>query len=254
MDFMTKDAKISAKDMIFPSIDVATLDEAKRLMDSMIGLVTHIKFGLQLATAESWALGIAAARERGFKVFCDAKFKDIPNTVEQAAYALTSLQPDFFTVMADNSSEALQAIRRGVDNAATSLSLLVKPQIVGVTVLTSISPKECQTIYGAEPQEKTLQFGASAVAAGLDAIVCSPEEIALFRADEKFNNTIIITPGVRPVWAATDDQNRIATPAEAIKRGANMLVIGRPITQPPAEIGSTKEAITRIIAEIEEIL
>lgn len=241
---------LSARDRIFPSIDVDTLDEAKKLMDQLVGLVTHVKFGLQLATRESWAVGIYAAHERGFKVFCDAKFKDIPNTLERAAASLTSLQPDFFTVMADNNLAALQAIRKGVDETAGS----VKPKIIGVSVLTSITTEECQQIYGSDVQTKVKQFALSAHQAGLDALVCSPEELELLRSDENVKDMMLITPGVRPVWAAANDQSRMATPAEAIKRGADMLVIGRPITQPPAEIGSPAEAIKRIIAEIEEVL
>lgn len=244
----------SAKDKFFVAIDVDTLDEAKKLMDSLVGLVSNVKLGLQLATREGWAASIAAAHERGFKVFCDAKFKDIPNTLEHAAHAMTQHKPEFFTVMADNSIEALKNIRAGVDRTAVELTLEIKPKIIAVTVLTSISPAETQQIYGADAKAKTLQFGTNAVEAGLDAIVCSPEEIEIFRSDKKFDQTIIITPGVRPTWAANNDQSRLATPAEAIKLGADMLVIGRPITQPPAEVGPVQEAVKRIIDEIEEVL
>lgn len=243
-----------AKNRIFPSIDVDTLNDAKRLMDQLVGLVNHVKFGLQLATRESWAEGIKAAQERGFKVFCDAKFKDIPNTVEHAAYSLAYHQPDFFTAMADNSLEALQGIRAGVDTAATDFKLTDKPKIIGVTVLTSISPEECRQIYSGDPKEKTLLFGSNAVKAGFDAIVCSPDEIELFRSKEDFDQTLVITPGVRPKWAVANDQSRFATPAEAIKKGADMLVIGRPITQPPAGVGSVQEAVKRIIEEVEGAL
>lgn len=241
-----------AKDKFFVAIDVDTLDEAKKLMDSLVGLVTHVKLGLQLATRESWSAGIAVAHDRGFKVFCDAKFKDIPNTLEHAAYALSKHQPDYFTVMADNSLEALKSIRVGVDRAAGEPDQTDKPKIVGVTVLTSIGAEESQQIYGGSPKDKTLLFGTLAMQAGLDAIVCSPEEIELFRSDKTFDSTMIITPGVRPSWANTNDQQRVATPAEALKRGADMLVIGRPITQPPAEVGSVESAVKRIIEEIEQ--
>jgi orotidine-5'-phosphate decarboxylase len=252
MDRTLQKPIIAAKDRIFPALDVNTLDEAKRLMDALVGLVTHVKFGLQLATAESWGAGITAAHERGFKVFCDAKFKDIPHTVEHAARALTYHRPDFFTVMADTSMSALVAIRSGVDTMSTALQLPVAPKIIGVTVLTSIDNAECQTIYGDDAASKTLQFGTNIVTAGLDAIVCSPEDISLFRSNELFHDTLIITPGVRPAWAASNDQQRMASPGDAIARGADMLVIGRPITQPPPEVGTVQEAIKRIIAEIEE--
>lgn len=241
-----------AADIIFPAVDVDTLDAAKRLMDTFVGLVSHVKLGLQLATRESWSTAIEAAHERELKIFCDAKFKDIPNTVEHASYSLTAYQPEFFTIMADNSLAALEGARRGVDQAATDFSLRVKPMIVGVTVLTSVNDEESRIIYGDKPEVKTRVFGQRAMECGLDALVCSPEEIGLFRAEESFDKMTIITPGVRPTWSAANDQNRITTPAEAVKRGADMLVIGRPITNPPLNIGSPKEAIKRIIDEIEE--
>ncbi len=251
MDFKRKPVNLAAKDRIFVALDVDTLQEAKQMMDNLAGLVTNIKVGLQLATSTSWAEVVAAGHERGFKVFCDSKFKDIPNTVEHAAAALTHHKPDFFTVMADNSIDALRGIRAGVDGAAEASE---KPKIIAVTVLTSIGPEECQSIYGGDVQTKTKLFGTNAMQAGLDAIVCSPEEIELFRSDEAFNDTLIITPGVRPAWAASNDQNRFATPGDAIRRGADMLVIGRPITQPPTEVGTSQEAVQRIIKEIEEAL
>lgn len=238
-----------AKDKIFVAIDVDNIDEAKRLMDSLVGLVTHVKVGLQLGTSSSWLETITAAHERGFKIFCDTKFKDIPNTMEQAAHMLAAHGPDFFTVMADNTQAALQAVRKGVDKSTAR----IKPKIIGVSVLTSLTPEECQQIYGSDVQTKVRQFAANAKQAGLDALVCSPEELELLRSDQTLKNIMLITPGVRPSWAEANDQNRVATPAEAIKRGADMLVIGRPITQPPAEIGSPAEAIKRIIAEIEEV-
>ncbi len=241
-----------AKDKFFVAIDVDTLDDAKKMMDSLVGLVNNVKIGLQLATRDSWMSAIDAAHERGFKVFCDAKFKDIPNTMEHAAYSLTQHKPEYFTVMADNSSDALSGVRSGVDRASNELKLPYKPKIIAVTVLTSIGLVECMEIYGGDLRLKTKYFGDKALAAGLDAIVCSPNEIEIFRSDDTFNETLIITPGVRPSWSTSNDQNRIATPADAIRRGADMLVIGRPITQPPKAVGSIQEAVKRIIMEIEE--
>jgi orotidine-5'-phosphate decarboxylase len=222
-------------------------------MDQLVGLVTNVKVGLQIATRTSWHEVIDAAHERGFKVFCDTKFKDIPNTVEQAAYSLTCHQPDYFTVMADATQATLEGARKGVDRAVAELGLPTTPKIIGIAMLTSVSPEEGHVIYGGELRDKALQFGASAVTAGFDALVCSPEEIEMFKSDPRFAKTLIITPGVRPTWAAANDQQRVATPGEAITSGADMLVIGRPITQPPAEIGSVKQAVENIIKEIGEI-
>ncbi|MCA9346202.1 orotidine-5'-phosphate decarboxylase [Candidatus Saccharibacteria bacterium] len=243
---------MQAKDRIFVSLDVDTLEQVIQAMDSFSDVLENIKIGLQVATRESWKACIDVAHERGFKVFCDAKFKDIPNTVEAAAYSLTKHGPDYFTVMADNSLEALKAIRRGTDKAVAENGGKA-PIIIGVTVLTSISEEECKTIYGADAETKVMQFAENAAEAGLDAIVCSPEEVRTLRQNPKLKNLLLITPGIRPDWAQSNDQKRSATPIEALKRGADMLVIGRPITQPPKEIGSTVDAVSKILEEIKEI-
>lgn len=240
---------MSPADRIFVALDVDSLDDAVIAMDLLEGAAVNVKVGLQLATTEGWKACIDAAHDRNLKVFCDAKFKDIPNTVESAAYALTKLKPDYFTVMADNSVEALQAIRRGTDTAAAEFGIDA-PKIVGVTVLTSISPEECVALYGASPQEKVMQFAENATTAGLDAIVCSPEEVSLLRSNPKFDGMLLITPGIRPLWAQSNDQKRSATPSDAMKLGADMLVIGRPIMSPPNTIGTPADAIESIIKEL----
>jgi orotidine-5'-phosphate decarboxylase len=233
------------------SIDVDTVAEAKELMSQLKGTVKNVKLGLQVATRESWKACIDSAHELGFSIFCDAKFKDIPNTVEHAAYSLTLHGPDYFTVMADNSLEALQAIRAGRDRATREFGVK-PPKIIGVTVLTSISEEECVQIYGADAKTRVVEFAERAAEAGLDAIVCSPEEVELLRKNPKLENLLLITPGIRPEWAQSNDQKRSATPAESIKRGADMLVIGRPITNPLAEIGTPKQAAEKIIQELKE--
>jgi orotidine-5'-phosphate decarboxylase len=239
-------------DRLFVALDVDSLEEAEHLMDQLEGVVTQVKFGLQLATRAGWGACIETAHARGFKVFCDAKFKDIPNTLEGAAYSLTKHKPDYFTVMADNSLEALQAIRQGTDRAAAENGSPA-PLIIGVTVLTSISPEECQKIYGTDPQTKVMEFAEKVSKASLDAIVCSPEEVEMLRQNSKLDNLLLITPGIRPEWAQSNDQKRSATPLEALQRGADMLVIGRPITQPPVEIGSSADAANKILEEIKGV-
>jgi orotidine-5'-phosphate decarboxylase len=121
---------------------------------------------------------------------------------------------------------------------------------MGVTVLTSINNEECVSIFGNDSVTKVIQFAHRLVDAGADGIICSAQEVVFLDKYPQFGNFIKITPGVRPVWAAVGDQKRIMTPAEAIKAGADYLVIGRPITQPPAEIGGPVEAAKRIAEEI----
>lgn len=243
---------IDAKDRIFVALDVDNLEQARAAMDTLAGSVAHVKMGLQVATTEGWKACIDAAHDNGFTIFCDAKFKDIPNTVESASYALAKLSPDYFTVMADNSLEALEAIRTGVDRAVAE-SGTVSPKIVAVTVLTSITPEECVQIYGEKPQTKVMQFAENAARARLDAIVCSPEEVEMLRGNPLLDDLLIITPGIRPEWAQSNDQKRSMTPAEAIEQGADMLVIGRPILQPPVEVGSPKNAAQKIIDELKGV-
>lgn len=237
-------------DKIMVAIDVDELLTAEPLVASIAGSGVTIKIGNQLGTFEGWANAVELARTHSLHIFCDTKFKDIPETVKKSARAITRHQPDFFTIMADNSPAALRAAVEGVDSAMRDFSLAKRPRILGVTVLTSIDEPTCQSIYGGSPKDKVLQFAVAAAEAGLDGIVCSAEEAALLRANPALNDILIITPGIRPAWAATGDQARVTTPKDALRAGASYLVIGRPITQPPSSIGSPLQAIEAIAKEL----
>ena len=125
---------------------------------------------------------------------------------------------------------------------------------MAVTVLTSLSDSDCQLIYGAPSRDRVMEFALMAKEAGCNGVICSPKELEFLRREPALASMLMVTPGVRSAWAAVGDQKRVMTPAEAIKAGASFLVIGRPITQPPVEIGSPVEAAQRIAEEIAEVL
>lgn len=250
---MSRPTFSSSAQRIMVAIDVDELSEAKKIAQSLKDLGVTFKIGNQLGTYEGWLKAVEFARQYGAQIFCDTKFKDIPNTVEKSSRAITRRQPDFFNVMADNNLAALIAAVDGSKSAVEDFSLGNRPIILGVTVLTSISNEESDQIYGADSASKVLQFASNAAKAGLDGVVCSAEEVTLLRGDKQTSDLILVTPGIRPSWAAPNDQARIITPSQAVKNGSDYLVIGRPITQPPEEIGSPRDAVLKIIEELDQV-
>ncbi|MCB9822826.1 orotidine-5'-phosphate decarboxylase [Candidatus Nomurabacteria bacterium] len=250
---MSRPTFTSSAKRIMVAIDVDELSEAKKIAENLKDLGVTFKIGNQLGTYEGWQKAVEFARQYGAQIFCDTKFKDIPNTVEKSARAITRRQPDFFNVMADNNLAALVAAVDGTKNAVEDFSLASKPIILGVTVLTSINSEESDQIYGDDPASKVLQFASNAAKAGLDGVVCSAEEVTILRSDKRTSNLILVTPGIRPSWAAPNDQARIITPSQAVKNGSDYLVIGRPITQPPKDIGSPRDAVLKIIEELDQV-
>jgi orotidine-5'-phosphate decarboxylase len=235
---------------IMVALDVDELAEAQAVIDDLHGLPVAYKVGNQLGTFEGWPEPIKLIHASGARVFCDTKFKDIPETVGKSARSITRHQPDFFNIMADNGRDALVQAVQGRDRAISEFGLLLKPILLGVTVLTSIDNDECISIYGAGSAEKVLQFAGAAALAGLDGVVCSAQEAALLRANEGTSKLLLVTPGIRPDWAVAGDQSRVLSPREALSAGADYLVIGRPITNPPEEVGSPRAAVERILEEI----
>lgn len=244
----------SARDRIIVALDVSTLGQACDIAYELRGLVGGFKVGLELLTAEGSRNVVKMIKDAGTRDFddekCrilyDAKFHDIPNTMAGAARAAAALGVWAFTVHA---SAGRAAIEVAVANKGESL-------VLAVTVLTSLSDSECRGIYGIDPPLMVTQLALMATRAGADGVVCSPKELEAIRSDEltATRNLMTVVPGVRPTWAAQDDQARVMTPGEAIKAGADYLVIGRPILRPPPEIGGRVEAVRRITEEIEEEL
>jgi orotidine-5'-phosphate decarboxylase len=236
---------------IIVSLDYDELEDAKKTIEQLKGTGVYVKFGNQLGTYAGWKNTTDLARHYGLRVFCDTKFKDIPNTVEKSARSITRFEPDLFNIMADNHIDALKAAVKGRDQAIKDYGLKSKPLIIGVTVLTSMDDATSTAIYGDRSEAKVLQFAENAAEAGLDGLVCSAQEAKMLRHNAKTKNLILITPGIRPANSATSDQARVTTPAQALKNGADYLVMGRPIIQAPNNL-SPRAALDAIIDELQK--
>lgn len=208
---------------IIAALDVPTLAEATALADRLAGQVAAVKIGSQLFTAEGPA-AVRAMQARGLRVFLDLKFHDIPNTVAQAVAAARGLGVWLLNLHAAAGPVAMRA-------AAAAAAGPDRPLVIGVTVLTSLGEQEFQATLGTARsiQAQVRHLATEARAAGLDGVVASPHEIRAIR-EACGSGFLIVTPGVRPVEAARDDQQRVMTPGQAIRAGADYLVIGRPIT------------------------
>lgn len=231
-----------AGEQIIVALDVKDLDSAKSLVEQLAPYVGCFKIGLELITSVGGPQAVDFIHELGGDVFYDGKFDDIPNTVGGASKAVAGLNVKMFNIHASAGVEAMMA---AVANKGYSL-------VLAVTVLTSLEENNAHLIFGAPSKAKVLQLARDAKIAGCDGIICSPQELELLSRQKELDGLLKITPGVRPEWAAVGDQKRVMTPAEAIKAGATALVIGRPITKPPAEIGTPLDAVKRIIDDIAE--
>ena len=229
------------KAKIIVALDVDTLDKAKELVEILHPHVWCFKIGLELLTAQGGPRVISLIHSLGGEVFYDGKFDDIPQTIAGAAKALAKFEIKMFNVHA---SAGIAAMMAAVENKAMSL-------VLAVTVLTSLEENNAHLIFGAPSKAKVIQLARDAKLAGCDGIICSPQELEILGKQKELKGLMKITPGVRPLWANVGDQNRVMTPAEAIKAGATALVIGRPITDPPEEIGTPLNAILKILEEIE---
>jgi orotidine-5'-phosphate decarboxylase len=227
---------ISLRDRLIVALDFPTKSKALSLVSALSGSVSTYKIGLQLYTAEGPEI-VRAVAATGASIFLDLKLHDIPNTVAKAVAAAGELGVQMLTVHLSGGREMLEA---AVEARSTNLSLL------GVTVLTSATPETLQeTGVNSGIEEQVLRLAKLGQKSGIDGLICSPHELRILR--ERLGGEIkLITPGVRPTWAAADDQKRFTTPGEALKNGADYLVIGRPITADP----DPRAAVERVFEEI----
>jgi orotidine-5'-phosphate decarboxylase len=230
------------------ALDVDRLDDATALLDTLAGAVTGCKIGSQLFTAAGPA-AVEAARKRGFHVFLDLKFHDIPHTVAGAVREATRLGVFMLNVHASGGLAMMRAAAAAARDSAAALGI-PRPICLGVTVLTSLDRHalDREVGVGATVESHVLHLATRAREAGLDGCVASPREIRALRLTmgDRF---VIVTPGIRPAGAGgADDQARTATPAAAVRAGADYLVVGRPIiaaTDPRAAAAAILEELTR---------
>lgn len=226
---------------VIVALDVATLSEAADLARRLSPHVAAVKIGSQLFTAEG-PRAVHAMRNLGVRVFLDLKFHDIPNTVAAAVASARNLGVWMLNVHCSGGLAMMaEAAKAAASNAATG-----RPLVLGVTVLTSLDEASLQATIGTARslREQVQHLARQAQAAGLDGVVASPQEIADIR-QACGADFLIVTPGVRPAEADQDDQRRVLTPGNAIRAGADYVVVGRPILTAKDPV----EAAQRIAAE-----
>lgn len=210
---------------IIVALDVPTDDAAFKLIDDLGDAVRFYKVGLQLFTKFGPAL-VRRVKATGAKVFLDLKFHDIPTTVRHALRAACALGVEMTTLHLCGGGKMIAAGVAGAEGGGGAASTL----LLGVTVLTSSTRETLrETGVHGPVEDEVLRLAKLGVENGIRGVVASPQEITLLR--QVFGKRLtIVTPGVRPAWAAANDQQRTLTPREAIAAGADYLVIGRPIT------------------------
>jgi len=238
---------MSAKDRLIVALDVATLAEEEKALRELGGTVSFFKVGNQLFTAAG-PRAVEAIKKTGANVFLDLKYHDIPNTVERTAQAACDLGVDLFNVHALGGFEMMECAAKAVWNWSEEKGR-PGPKILGVTVLTSLTEASLKDVMGETNrtlEEEVLMLARMASSAGLDGVVASPEEIVPIK-EACGREFIVLTPGVRPQGSEMGDQKRVLTPGEAIRRGADYLVVGRPILTAP----NPREAAQAILKEME---
>jgi orotidine-5'-phosphate decarboxylase len=237
----------TAKEYIVFPLDVPTMDDAKHYVELLCEHVGMFKVGLELfiRTGPEILRFIKAAGRTG--IFLDLKLHDIPETVRRAMQSIADLEVDYATVHCSESTTMLEAAMAGAAG---------RVRILGVTVLTSVTSEDIQAAgykeeFASGLSKLVLQRAAMAKSAGCAGVVCSGLEAQMIK--KHFGQDFAaVTPGIRPQWAAgpSDDQRRVTTPAEAVRTGADYLVIGRPIR----DAKDPQAAATRIAEEIAAIL
>ena len=217
-------------DKLILALDVDRADEALAYVRLLKPYLSLFKVGNQLFTREGRDI-VKAIRAEGVDVFLDQKWHDIPQTVTHAVTSAVDLDIRYVTIHASGGLEMMQAAQAAVKGTRT--------EILAVTVLTSLDDNALEQIgFGRTAAEQVVRMAKLAVQAGVGGLVCSPQEIALIR-EQVPEPVKLITPGVRSGKDAMGDQKRTLSAAEALKRGANHLVIGRPITKAADPVAAT---------------
>ena len=247
--------KLLRKSGVLAAIDTADLEaaaaQAGRLGPSVAGIKLGLEFYMAHGAPGYRRIAGIITPENGTTsgpapIFLDLKFHDIPNTVAGAVRSVAPLEPLILNVHASGGKTMMRAARDAAAESADKLNLR-RPKVIGVTVLTSLDDVDLRRVGQSVPaRDQVLRLAELARESDLDGVVCSPQEIVSLR-ERLGGDFLLVTPGIRPEWAAAGDQKRIMTPAEAARAGADYLVIGRPITADQDPAG----AAGRIVAEID---
>lgn len=235
---------IKGKEKLIVAIDTNEFDKAKELIDKLEDSVDIFKVGLEQYVSTRGKT-VDYLKEKGKKIFLDLKFHDIPNTMESAVRAAVRDNVWLMTIHVSD-MEGMRRCALAAKEEAAKLNI-EKPLIVGVTVLTSLSNQDLVDIgCNLNTEELAIKRAKLAKESGIDGVVCSAQEVHKI-VEACGNDFITVCPGIRPATSEVGDQKRVVTPADAIKRGAHYLVVGRPITQAQ----NPNESATSIVAEIE---
>jgi len=229
------------KPALIVALDVPSSDKIPGIVDPLPESVHFYKVGLELFAASGpAALNYLKAKKKN--IFLDLKLHDIPRTVARAVASAAKHGANLLTVHASGGREMLKAAAEAAKEHGNS-----RLKIVAVTTLTSLNGNDLVEIGISRPLlDHTLALGELAISAGIDGLVCSPNEARAFR-QRLGDKPILVTPGIRPAGADVGDQKRIATPEMAVKAGATYLVVGRPILEAP-DPGKAAEEIMKQMA------
>ncbi len=228
------------KDKIILALDVDSAEKAKALVSELHEYVGVYKVN-SLFNEEGPAI-VKEIQANGGKVFLDLKYHDIPNTVANYARAAAKMGVFMFNVHASGGFDMMKAAADAIKEIETD----EKPIVLAVTVLTSIDQEALARMGINNPiEEQVKKLALLAKEAGMDGVVSSPKEISIIR-EACGDDFVIVTPGIRPAWAASGDQKRITTPKDAVDAGANYMVIGRAITGQPDRAEAAKKILDEI--------
>ena len=239
-------------DKLIVALDVETADRALELFNALHDVAGMFKIGSQLFTAA----GPNIVREivaRGGRVFLDLKFHDIPNTVAAAGAEATRLGVSIFNVHASGGVEMMKRTAEAVAETAER-ERLMKPKVIAVTLLTSLNQASMEQLgINDEPPTVVARLARVAANCGLDGVVASPQEIGIIRETVANRDFLIVTPGIRSSAGQTQDQRRTLNAAEAIRAGADYLVVGRPILNAEDPPGAARKIVEDIDAAMREV-
>ncbi len=221
---------VTANSRIIVALDFPDARSALALVDRVDPGACRLKVGKELFTRAGPQL-VEQLVARGFDVFLDLKFHDIPNTVASACQAAAELGVWMLNVHALGGERMLLAAREGIGRATH------QPLLIAVTILTSMDEHDLAGVgLSGTAADNVLRLAGLAQSCGLDGVVCSPRETATLRA-RLGADFLLVTPGIRPAGSASDDQRRVMTPLDAVNNGSSYLVIGRPVTQSDDPVG-----------------
>ncbi|WP_263359314.1 orotidine-5'-phosphate decarboxylase [Acidicapsa ligni] len=232
-----------ARQRLIVALDAPTADAALAIVDRLEGQCQWFKVGLELYVAVGPSI-VQQLVSRGHSIFLDLKLHDIPNTVAAAVRSTASLGASMLTIHAAGGPSMLSAAHEAV------VTMAHPPQLLAVTVLTSMNQQQVTAIgLPRSPGEQVTLLAKMGMEAGIRGFVCSPQEVATLR-DITGPEGVLVIPGIRPTGANQGDQQRIATPAQAMQQGASYLVVGRPITQAPDPARAAELILEEIAAAI----